>query len=145
MAADAKPAPSCTFVIFGASGDLTKRLLIPAIYNLKRAGLLPENFAIVGVARRDQTDDGFRKEIESGLREFGTGDFVDADWQWLASRMHYVTGDFDNAATFKALGKALSDVEEKHKTGGNCLFYLATPAQVFATIVQKLGEAESDA
>jgi glucose-6-phosphate 1-dehydrogenase len=141
MADDAKPAPSCTFVIFGASGDLTKRLLVPAIYNLKRAGLLPENFAIVGVARRDDTDESFRKDIESGLREFGTGDFVEADWRWLAARMHYIQGEFDDAATYKSLAKALSDVADKHKTGGNCLFYLATPAQVFATIVQKLGEA----
>src|SRR5579885_3392706 len=138
--AQAPPQP-CTIVIFGAAGDLTKRLLAPALYNLRRAGLLPDGFALIGVARADKDDAAFRRELGASLHEFVPGTVAADDWQWLAGRMHYVCGEFADPATYKALAGRLAEVAEKHHAGGNCLFYLATPPQAFASIVHRLGEA----
>jgi glucose-6-phosphate 1-dehydrogenase len=141
MAAQAKPPAPCVLVIFGAAGDLAKRLLVPALYNLRRAKLLPEQFALIGIARSDKTDDTFRRDLGAALRELGTGEVAAADWQWLAERMHYLRGEFDDPAVYKKLAQLLAETGKGHSTGGNCLFYLATPAAVFANIVQRLGEA----
>jgi glucose-6-phosphate 1-dehydrogenase len=136
-----KPAAPCILVIFGAAGDLTKRLLVPALYNLRRGNLLPEEFAVVGIARSDQDDEAFRRELRSSLGEFADGRIVEAAWSWLAERVSYVRGEFDDPAVYEKLKKYLAKVEAVHRTGGNILFYLATPPQVFATIVQRLGQA----
>jgi glucose-6-phosphate 1-dehydrogenase len=141
MAAQAKPAAQCVLVIFGAAGDLTKRLLVPALYNLRRAKLLPEQFALIGIARSDQSDDSFRRELGAALHDFGRGEVAAGDWQWLAERMHYLRGAFDDPAVYRRLAQLLAETGKAHATGGNCLFYLATPAAVFATIVQRLGDA----
>jgi glucose-6-phosphate 1-dehydrogenase len=87
------PAGPCVFVIFGASGDLTKRLLIPALYHLKRANLLPEDFALVGVSRAPESNDQFRDRLGKNLRELSHDPLDDADWNWLAQRMSYVAGN----------------------------------------------------
>jgi glucose-6-phosphate 1-dehydrogenase len=141
MAAQAKPPAPCVLVIFGAAGDLAKRLLVPALYNLRRAKLLPEQFALIGIARSDKTDDTFRRDLGAALAELGTGEVAAADWQWLAERMHYLRGEFDDPAVYKKLAQLLAETGKAHSTGGNCLFYLATPAAVFADIVRRLGEA----
>src|ERR1700760_4661437 len=123
---DASPAnTSCTLVIFGGAGDLTKRLLMPAIYNLKRQGLLPENFALVGVARTDMNTDSFREALGGGLDKFGV-DVDKAQRDWLVERMHYVQGGFDDPATYKKLEEMLEKTAESSNTSGNALFYLAT-------------------
>jgi glucose-6-phosphate 1-dehydrogenase len=137
----AKPAGPCVIVIFGAGGDLTKRLLVPALYNLRHEKLLPEEFAVVGIARSPQEDATFRKELGASLREFAQGKIVDSDWSWLAERMFYVQGDFDDPAVYERLAERLTKIDQTSRTGGNYLFYLATPPQVFATIVQRLSEA----
>ncbi len=137
----AKPAGPCVIVIFGAGGDLTKRLLVPALYNLQSEKLLPEEFAVVGVARSRQEDATFRQELGASLHEYAQGKIVECDWSWLAERMFYVQGDFDDPATYKRLAEHLTKVDQTNRTGGNYLFYLATPPQVFATIVQRLSEA----
>jgi glucose-6-phosphate 1-dehydrogenase len=137
----AKPAGPCVIVIFGAGGDLTKRLLVPALYNLRREKLLPEEFAVVGIARSRQDDATFRQELGASLREFAQGKFVNSDWNWLAERMFYVRGEFDDPDAYKRLAEHLTKIDRTSRTGGNYLFYLATPPQVFATIVQRLGEA----
>lgn len=134
------PATPCVLVIFGATGDLTRRLLVPALYNLRRAGLLPNTFAVVGVSRADKDSTAFRRDIGTSLHEF-TDTVVDADWKWLAARMFYMQGEFDDPATYDRLKQLLSKTDAAQHTGGNYLFYLATPPQVFAPIVQRLGDA----
>ncbi len=136
-----QPAPPCALVIFGAAGDLTRRLLLPALYNLRRSKLLPDDFAIIGVARTDRNDETFRREVEADLREFATEQVAASDSRWFAERTYYLQGDFDDPATYARLTQRLTEVGAAHRTDGNCLFYLATPAQVFATIVTHLGEA----
>src|SRR5262249_14399847 len=139
MATTMQPAaPSCALVIFGASGDLTKRLLVPALYNLRRARLLPEDFALIGVARAEKDDETFRRELADGLRTFGSNRILADDWRWLAERVSYVRGEFDDPAAYKALAKQLAATEKTQHTGGNVLFYLATPPTAFATIVHRL-------
>jgi glucose-6-phosphate 1-dehydrogenase len=139
MGLQERPAGPCALVIFGAAGDLTKRLLVPALYNLRRANLLPDAFAVIGVARSDKDDETFRRDLCSSLREFGNGEVVDADWKWLAERISYLQGEFDDPAAYKQLSQHLTRTDKARHTGGNYLFYLATPPQVFATIVQHLG------
>jgi glucose-6-phosphate 1-dehydrogenase len=136
----AQRAGPCALVIFGAAGDLTKRLLVPALYNLRRGTLLPEDFAVIGVARSPKDSEAFRRDLGSSLREFDN-EVVDADWKWLAARMSYLEGEFDDPATYKKLAELLTKADATQRSGGNYLFYLATPPQVFATIVGRLGEA----
>jgi glucose-6-phosphate 1-dehydrogenase len=137
-----RPASPCVLVIFGASGDLTKRLLIPAIYNLKISGLLPENFAIAGVARTEQTDDAFRGGLQKALQQFSSEPVDASAWDWLASRMHYLSGDLDSPATYQRLTKLLEEIDGTSGTGGNYLFYFAVPASAFEGIVKQLGAAD---
>ena len=98
-----RPAGPCAFVIFGASGDLTKRLLIPALYHLKRTGLLPEDFALIGISRAEMSDEDFRASLAASLRELSGEPIDSADWSWLASRMHYMSGDLGDPTTYERL------------------------------------------
>jgi len=132
----AKPAPPCVLVIFGAAGDLTRRLLMPALCNLRRGRLLPDDFSIIGIARAEASDETFRRAFDAGMRDFAAGAENGAAWRWLRERMSYLKGDFAEAATFRALGERLA------KTGRhNVLFYLATPPAVVAPVIAHLGEA----
>jgi glucose-6-phosphate 1-dehydrogenase len=138
------PVPSadpCVLVIFGAAGDLTKRLLVPALYNLRRSKLLPDEFAVIGVARNDKDNEAFRRDLGTSLRELSGGEVADGHWKWLAERMVYLQGELDDLASYTRLAQLLATTDEAHRTGGNYLFYLATPPQVFATVVQRLGDA----
>jgi glucose-6-phosphate 1-dehydrogenase len=141
METTSKPAAACILVIFGATGYLTKRLLVPALYNLRRAKLLPEEFAVIGVARSKKDNETFRQDLSASVREFGNGKMADDDWNWLAERMSYLQVEFDDPAAYKNLARLLAKTDEASHTGANYLFYLATPPQVFATVVQRLGEA----
>ena len=135
---DRPPAGPSILVIFGAAGDLTRRLLLPALYNLKAAGLLPENFAILGVARAEKEDAGFRSEMEEHLREFATVD-VDKDRAAkLLDNLFYVRGDFDTDETFAKVKVRLEEIDQACGTGGNYLFYLATAENYFAEIPKAL-------
>ena len=140
MEPQAQRAGPCVLVIFGAAGDLTRRLLVPALYNLRRGGLLPEEFAIVGIARSSKDSETFRRDLGTSLRAFDNH-IVEDDWKWLAEHMFYLEGDFDDPAAYQKLAELLPKVDELHRTRGNYLFYLATPPQVFATIIDRLGEA----
>jgi glucose-6-phosphate 1-dehydrogenase len=136
----AKPAPACALVIFGATGDLTRRLLVPALRNLKRDGLLADNFALVGIASRDIGDEGFRKNLRDGMEHFKAGaGGVDIDW--FADRTYYLGGKFEDSGVYAALARRLKEVEAARQTAGNVLFYLATPPSEFAVIVDQLGKA----
>src|SRR5215470_7675430 len=89
-------APACTMVIFGAAGDLTKRKLIPALYNLKHGNLLSDNFAVIGIARAEMSDEEFRRRLKDEMKEFATDRVDPAEWNWLEDRLFYLSGDFSD-------------------------------------------------
>ena len=136
-----RPADSCAMVIFGASGDLTKRKLIPALYNLAKDNLLSKEFALIGFARQQMTSEQFRDKLGAEIGQFSTGTVDSELWSWLASRIYYVGGEFEDAAAFERLGHQLAQVEANHGTRGNCFFYLATAPNYFSPIVRQLGSA----
>jgi glucose-6-phosphate 1-dehydrogenase len=136
-----RPGDSCVLTIFGASGDLTKRKLLPALYNLARKKLLPSNFALVGFALDPLTDDAFRERVFQNLKQFG-GATEDCPFcKWLLERAYYVAGDFKDSAAYAKLKDLLASIDEKHGTDGNYFYYLATLPQFFAEIVKQLGAA----
>jgi len=141
-AAAAEIAPSCIMVIFGASGDLTKRKLIPSLYNLKHSNCLSDNFAVVGLARAEMSDEEFRRRMREDMNEFATDEVDDSEWQWLADRLYYMSGDFDDGETYARMKTRVEELDQKHQSGGNYVFYLATAPQYFAPIVQQLGRVE---
>ena len=128
------PGPS-VLVIFGASGDLTKRKLLPAIYQLSRGQRLPAQFAVIGVARSAIADDGFRQLFRESLKEFASVDgSTDGVAQSLEKRLFYVAGEMDDPAVYQALIRRLAE------TGAEgALFYLAIPPSVYGTVVEQLG------
>ncbi|HYR74466.1 MAG TPA: glucose-6-phosphate dehydrogenase [Pyrinomonadaceae bacterium] len=134
-------APPSVMAIFGAAGDLTKRKLIPALYNLKEGKLLPENFAVIGVARAEMNDEEFRRRLSDEIREFATDDVDPQIWHWLEERLFYLSGDFSDEQTYSRLKELLSKTDNERHTQGNYLFYLATAPDYFAPIVQRLGTA----
>ncbi|MBI3328922.1 MAG: glucose-6-phosphate dehydrogenase [Nitrospinae bacterium] len=136
-----RPGDPCTMIIFGASGDLTKRLLLPSIYNLACDGLLPHNFAIIGTARPDMTNEAFRDQMSEDIRRFATRDFNEAIWDEFVRNLYYLPGDFDDPAAYQRLAQCVRDVDAKHQTLGNHLFYLAVPPVVFSLIAHHLGVA----
>ncbi|HWM77841.1 MAG TPA: glucose-6-phosphate dehydrogenase, partial [Methylomirabilota bacterium] len=140
MATGLRPAPPCTFVIFGAAGDLTKRKLLPALYNLKAVGLLPRRFAIVGVTRKEKTHEEFREEQTKDIHEFATQRLDEALWDELRGCLYYQAGEFTDPAMYTKLEALLKEVSKTHGTGDNVLFYLATPPDFFGEIVKRLGE-----
>ncbi len=138
---DRATAP-CQLVIFGASGDLTNRKLLPAIYNLAQADLLPPAFCVVGFAREAIDDRVFRDRLKQAVAT--SGDVRVRDDGVLArllERAHYVRGDFHDPAAYTALRGALERFDAEHHTGGNIIFYIATPASLFGEIVAKLHDA----
>jgi glucose-6-phosphate 1-dehydrogenase len=136
-----RPGDPCAFVVFGALGDLTKRKLLPSLYNLRANGLLSRDLAFVGVARRPLDDAGFREHATAAVREFATGPVDDALWAEFARRIHYVKGDFEEPGTYEAISAALAHAARDHGTSGNALFYLATPPGEFGPIARGLGAA----
>jgi len=137
-----EPAPPCVFVIFGAGGDLTKRLLVPALFNLHREKLLPDDFSIIGIARADKDDETFRNGFDASMHNFSTDSQNGADWKWLRDRMFYVKGDFEDEATYRTLNERLTKSGINGTERGNALFYLATPPSVFAPVILQLGKAK---
>lgn len=139
-----RTAPPCTLVIFGASGDLTKRKLMPAIYALARMQRLAPTFHVIGVAISDWDSEKFRTEMRQGITQFaspddamGSGD-ESASWESFAGRMQYLAGNFDDPALYQRLGAMLRAVPGN---AGNVLFYLATPPSLIAVIGEQLGRA----
>ena len=139
-----KPPPA-TIVIFGASGDLTERKLIPALYTLYVENRLPDHFAVVGMARTEfgaDADAGFRGHLAASAGEYarvGGGD--GAAWADFAPHLYYCRGDYDDPATYTALAQRLAELDAGCQTCGNHLFYLATPPQLYPIIVAQLGAA----
>jgi glucose-6-phosphate 1-dehydrogenase len=133
------PAP-CALAIFGASGDLTRRKIFPALYSLACRRLLPEQFAVVGVARREWTDDEFRERMEHAVREFGRDDFDEDVWEWLSSATRYLPLDFADEEGEDRLAALLTELDEERGTRGNRVYYLAIPPQAMATVVEAVGK-----
>jgi glucose-6-phosphate 1-dehydrogenase len=136
-----RPADPCAIVIFGASGDLTRRKLLPSLYNLRANGLLPPEFAFVGVARSALDDETFRARMGEALRTFATRPVDAGLWDDFSRRLHAVSGDLEDRATYRRLAERLDELDREHRTGGNVVFYLATPSEAFAPVVRHLGEA----
>jgi glucose-6-phosphate 1-dehydrogenase len=135
----ARKGDSCVVVIFGAAGDLTKRKLIPSLYNLLHGGLLPEQFAVVGVTAAPMSTPEFRGRLSQEIREFATSTVEMNKWEWFASRLYYQPGDFRDPNLYKKLKEFLPKVDKEQGTPGNCLFYLATSPVFFGEIVKQLG------
>jgi glucose-6-phosphate 1-dehydrogenase len=138
QAGQKKPDP-CSFVIFGVTGDLTHRLVIPALYNLAAADLLPERFCVVGIARKGTSNDGLRDSLLKGLRQFATRPVDDATAQRLLECVTSIEADPKDPASFDAMRARLEKLEANRSTGGNRLFYLATPPTAFTPIANELG------
>jgi glucose-6-phosphate 1-dehydrogenase len=134
-----KSAEPCVMVIFGATGDLTKRKLFPALYNLAKDGFLPENFAIIGVGRQELETEDFRNQIIADLKNF-VADAPDKKLvEWFESRTYYTGGDFDDdKKLFKDLKDLIGEVCETHQIPENYFYYLATPPQLFANVAGKI-------
>src|ERR1700739_2581536 len=109
-------ADPCVMVIFGFSGDLTRRKLIPALYNLASQQLLSREFAVVGVGRSPMSDDDARKKVTEDFKHFATGAIDEDLWEWFVRRVSYVSGDFDDGATYDRLNEALAKVNEEHNS-----------------------------
>jgi glucose-6-phosphate 1-dehydrogenase len=135
------PADPCCFVVFGSTGDLTKRLLVPALYNLAATGLLPEAFAIVGIVRQAMSNDAFRDLLADGLKQFATRPVDEATAAKLFACVTCIEGTVDDPDSFRRLGEHLKKLESERHTLGNRLFYLATPPNAFAPIVRQLAQA----
>lgn len=134
------PEP-CTVIIFGATGDLTHRKLVPALYNLQRERLLPSGFSVVGFARRDWSDDHFRATLATNLEQYSRSGLDDQLWQSFAEGISYNQASFDDSAGYQSLAQQLDRLDERRGTGGNRLFYLATPPESYPTIIEQLGAA----
>jgi glucose-6-phosphate 1-dehydrogenase len=137
-----EPAPPCVLVIFGASGDLAKRKLIPALYNLSSSGFLAQEFAVLGVSRSEMTDETFRQKMSQDLHQFETGPVEPERVQWMSERLSYLQGDFDSAETFAKVAARLAEIDQRWSTRGNYLFYLAVPPSQFSQVILRLGEAK---
>src|SRR5580704_8821319 len=125
-------ADRCIMAIFGASGDLTTRKLLPALYNLARNKLLPQEFAIVGFAKDELSEDQFRQNVRKALSEYAGAPENCNLCDWFAERSSYIKGDFKNPADFVTLKDRIAELDGQKHTNGNVFYYLATLPQFFA-------------
>ncbi len=133
-----RPGDPCVMVIFGASGDLTRRKLIPALYNLAKNQLLSQEFAVVGVAKDAMSTDDFRAKLKQDLQEFADVQIDAKLEEWFQSRLYYMAGDFGNPQTFQQLKELLQKVDTDHGTHQNYFFYLAIAPMFFGSVVEQL-------
>jgi len=135
-------ADPCAIILFGASGDLAKRKVIPAMYDLAQHNSLGERYAILGFARTQMTDDSFRNSVAEAAKTISeVGPIEPAKWDAFASNLHYSTGDYGDQNSYAQLAKRLAEIDAEKKLGGNRLFYLSTPPEVYPDIVEQLGRA----
>src|SRR5687768_9950723 len=132
---------ACAMVIFGVSGDLTSRKLMPALYDLYVSVPLPPGFSVVGISRRPWSDDEFRTEMREAVREYATRPFTEETWDSFARGLFYVPGQFDEQALYGILRERLDTVDSERGTNGNRLYYLATPPSFYEAIAAGLGNA----
>ncbi|MBE9179028.1 glucose-6-phosphate dehydrogenase [Oculatella sp. LEGE 06141] len=137
---DRIPEPQI-LIIFGASGDLTQRKLVPAIYQMKLERKLPPELTVVGVARRDWSHDYFRDHMREGVEQYGGGIGAEDIWQDFAKGLFYCSGDIDNQDSYQKLKAFLGELDEKRGTRGNRVFYLSVAPRFFSEAAQQLGTA----
>jgi glucose-6-phosphate 1-dehydrogenase len=136
----ARTPESCALVIFGASGDLTHKKLFPALYSLAFRQLLPRNFAVLGVARTEGSDEEFREDMKAAVQEHGRDPFRDDIWETLAEGMRYLDMDFGDDASWTKVTRTLADLDKNLGTGGNRVYYFAVPPSVIGTLVEEIGK-----
>jgi glucose-6-phosphate 1-dehydrogenase len=138
-----KPADPCAMVLFGATGDLAHRLVVPALYNLVGSGDLPKNFALIGVARHESEVERWRASLFEALKSAVGADPIDeAAWRTLCGAMAFVQGDLADPKLYEALGAALETAQKAHHTKGNAIFYLAVEDRLFPLVVENLAKAK---
>src|SRR5690348_178022 len=140
------PEP-CALVIFGVTGDLARKKLIPAVYDLANRGLLPPGFALVGFARHDFGRQEFAGMIKSAAKDGARTPWRETVWKQLAAGIRFVPGEFDDDAAWERLGDTMRELDEKQGTGGNHAFYLSIPPGLFPVVVSQIkkhGLATSD-
>src|SRR5256714_13021126 len=140
LSARAVPQP-CTIVIFGATGDLTHRKLVPALYNLAADGDLPPAVEIVGFARREKSDEEFRRDLEQSTRNFSRQPVRDEIWKNFSQSIFYHQSEFEDESGYQALAKRLDEIDKNHGTRGNRLFYFAASPHQFERIFKHLKAA----
>jgi glucose-6-phosphate 1-dehydrogenase len=125
-------------VIFGATGDLTKRKLFPALYNLAKSDLLSRDFAIIGTSRTSMTTEAFREQITQDMKSFATTEIESGLWDWFLQRIYYIGGDVTDAGSYLKLKELIEQVDKDHRTKGNYFYYFATAPNYFGEIVRQL-------
>ena len=137
-----RPGDPCVMITFGAAGDLTRRKLVPALYNLAKQQLLSREFAMVGVSHGSMSTEDFRKWVAEDIQHYA-GSSADPELiEWFLRRVYYVTAEFDDISTYTNLKSFLEKVDKDHSTHGNCLFYLAIAPRFFGSVVEQLASAQ---
>ncbi|HEX2499105.1 MAG TPA: glucose-6-phosphate dehydrogenase, partial [Actinomycetes bacterium] len=133
-------AGPCGLVIFGVTGDLARRKLMPAVYDLANRGLLPPSFALVGFARRDWAEQDFAQVVHDAVKEHARTPFRDEVWKQLSEGFRFVPGEFDDDAAFDRLRQTVEELDQSRGTAGNHAFYLSVPPKFFPAVVAQLKE-----
>jgi glucose-6-phosphate 1-dehydrogenase len=133
-------AGPCALVLFGVTGDLARKKVMPAIYDLANRGLLPPGFALVGYARRDWAEEDFAQIVHDSVKQYARTEFREEVWKQLAEGFRFVPGDFADDLAFAQLGRTLSELDDVRGTGGNHAFYLSIPPRFFAAVIGQLEE-----
>src|SRR6202167_1531622 len=131
-------AGPCVMVMFGVTGDLARKKLMPALYDLANRGLLPPGFSLVGFARRDWEHEDFATITEQAIKEHARTPFRETVWKQVMEGIRFVQGEFDDDQAFDALAECVSQLDAERSTGGNYAFYLSIPPKAFPTVVQQL-------
>jgi glucose-6-phosphate 1-dehydrogenase len=131
-------AGPCVLVMFGVTGDLARKKLMPAIYDLANRGLLPPGFSLVGFARRDWEHEDFAQVTYQAVKEYARTPFRDTVWEQLSEGIRFVPGEFDDDAAFDRLAATVAELDVERSTGGNYAFYLSIPPKAFPTVVRQL-------
>ena len=131
-------AGPCGLVLFGVTGDLARKKVMPAIYDLANRGFLPPGFSLVGFARRDWADEDFAKVVHDAVREHSRTPFREETWKQLSEGIRFVTGDLDDPQAYEELSRVVADLDAKRGTGGNHAFYLSIPPGLFPVVLEHL-------
>ena len=135
------PVEACTLVIFGGSGDLARRRLIPAVYNLLLDGLLPDKYAVIGLGRKPMTDAEFRNLVREGVIAHSRQALVEDTWQAFERHLFYIQGENEDAQTYSALRAKAEQIEQTMQLPGNRIFYLSIPPSSFASVCEGLAKS----